>query len=307
MIKNSIFFLFFLGTFVFSSFKPSANIDGIWVVKSVNGEENPRLNGSYIEFLDNGWFVMGSINRESYDKGKWVCAPDKKVMFFYTEPSSNDKVLRETEIVKIQVLTKDTLIIQMKKKVFEFVNLRLESPEVQEAFKLKKVVLSDDIVEAVKKRAEVEPKKENNESLDDATNEMLDSNPHKNNNSKEPKMEIVAKASALIGKWNIVGMNMNFVIMQGEIEDNKNDIGYMDFKKDGSLRMKLNGKEISTDNTQWVVVEDINTIFQYVLSEKADVGSKVEFFKIYELYNNKMTLWVKPLRGYIYLEKMDKE
>ena len=108
MLNKSIFFLICLGSIVFSSFATSNDIEGTWVLKSINGEENPRLNGSYIEFLDDGWFVMGSINRESYDKGKWVCAPDKKVVFFYTEPEPADKVLRETEIIKIQELTKDT-------------------------------------------------------------------------------------------------------------------------------------------------------------------------------------------------------
>jgi len=304
MLKKSIFFLLFLGSIVFSSFGSSNDIEGVWVLKSINGEEDPRLKGSYIEFLDDGSFVMGSINRESYDKGRWVCAPDKKVMFFYTEPSPTDKVLRETEIVKIQEITKDILIIQMKKKVIGLVNLKMESPEVQEAFKLKKVVLSDDIAETPKKLTEEEPEKENNETPEDASNEMLDSVPIKTKRKKEPRMEIVAEVSALIGKWNIVAMNMDFVIMEPKIETNKNEIGYFDFKKDGSIIVNIDGKQMSRDNMKWVLAENINTIFQYILSDESDT---VEFYKIYELYENKMTLWVQPLRGYIHLEKLGKQ
>lgn len=307
MIKNSIFFLLFLGSIVFSGIGASIKVEGIWVLKSINGEENPRLNGSYIRFLDNGWFIMGSINKESNDKGRWVCALNKKVMFFYTKPKTSDKILSETEIVRIKKITKDTLIIQMKKKVFEFINLKMEPLKVQEAFKLKKVVLSKDILEKKRNLTGQEHKYENNETPEGVTNEILDSKPLKNKASKEARMEIVAKVSTLIGKWKITAINLDFVIKKSGIESKNNDIGYIDFKKDGSFIMKINNKQIPAKKTQWVLAEDINTIFQYVLNDEDEVDSKVEFYKINELYDNKMTLWAKPLSGFIYLEKMGTE
>jgi hypothetical protein len=295
---------------------------------------NSKENQIYVEFTNDGWFIMGEISDGTIRESRWVLDRDKKVVFLYTEPERQTSVPPKTDIVEIEELTERTLILDYGKEVAVFENLNMATPEVQEMYKLQEVVVSDVIIvetsELVIEEAkqgdlpgvveEVDAQNMNSDLPKDSESgnkeelvvpeEMTIQNPDsgsvKAKRRKGPRMEIVAEASALIGTWNIVSMNMGYGVM-GKIEGNKNDEGYFDFKKDGSLIMNIKGQQTSVDGMKWVVDENNNTIFLYALSDEYGAESKAEFHKIYELYENKMTLRLEPLRWYFYLEKVVKE
>lgn len=280
MIKYSIVFLLFLSAFVFEKSEPSVEITETWLLKSVNGEVISSVGSSYRQFLDDGWFINGDINEGFYEELRWVLDRDKKVVFLYTEPERHKSVTPEPKIVEISELTERTLILHFGKEVAMFENLNIAAPEVQESFKLQEADVPEDnitetpkylieegtpqeetiVVEEATPKASTSENKEERIVPEEKRIEMPDSDPVKTKRKKGPRMEIAAEASAIIGKWKIVAVNMAYGVM-GKIETNKNDEGYFDFKKDGSVIMNIRGQQTSTDGMKWVIDENNNTIF----------------------------------------------